>query len=103
MALAALDADLDGVVEVAEMRVRQQTPAERTAHVLDEFDTNHDGTLSREEVPDGMRPRFAGADVNQNGSLDRDELLHMFATMQPPAGGESHPDAAPAITQPKGH
>ncbi len=102
-ALAALDADNDGVVEAAEMRVRQQTPAERTAHVLDEFDTNHDGSLSQEEVPDGMRPRFAGADANHDGFLDRDELLHLFGSMQPQSGGEKPAIAAPAPAQPEGH
>lgn len=81
--LLTLDADHDGVVAPGEMRVRQQTPAERSAHVLDEFDTNKDGKLSREEVPDSLRARFAAGDKNADGFLDAAELLEMFSAPQP--------------------
>lgn len=83
--LLTLDADHDGAVAASEMRVRRQTPAERTTHVLDEFDTNKDGKLSREEVPDGLRSRFAASDKNADGFLDSAELLEMFGTPQPSA------------------
>lgn len=82
-ALLPLDADHDGSIEAAEMRVRQQTPQERTDHMLDEWDTNKDGKLSPEEVPDGLRPRFAAADTNADGFLDREELIRMFSTTAP--------------------
>lgn len=102
-ALQALDADHDGVVSVAELRVRQMTPAERAAHVLEEFDSNRDGKLSQEEAPDGLRPRFAGADVNHDGMLDGGELQTMFATMTTgQAGGGRESVGAPAATEPKG-
>ena len=91
-ALLALDADHDGTVEAAEMRVRQQTPQERTDHLLDEWDTDKDGRISRDEAPDGMRARFADADKNGDGYLDRGELLQMFAAQQAaPAGAPAPP------------
>ena len=100
--LLVLDANHDGVIEAQEMRVRQQTPADRVAHVLDEFDTNKDGKLSMEEVPDGMRSRFAASDKNSDGFLDSGELLEMFANMpQQPRGGNRGP-APTSDTQPKG-
>jgi len=83
--LLQLDKNRDGAVSADEMLMRQQSPAQRTAHVLGEFDTNHDGRLSHEEVPDGLRNRFAEADKNGDGFLDRTELEQMFTGM--PAGG----------------
>jgi len=100
--LLTLDADHDGAIAPQEMRVRQQTPAERVSHMLDEFDTNKDGKLSRDEVPDGMRSRFAAADKNGDGFLDSAELLEMSATMQQ-SRPEGNRDSAPTPdAQPKG-
>lgn len=86
--LLTLDADHDGILEPAEMRMRQQTPQERVDHVFSEFDTNKDGKLSREEMPDGMRARFADADKNGDGYLDSNELLQMFSTNQQDGTGQ---------------
>ena len=66
-----------------ETRVRQQTPAERVEHMLEEFDTNKDGKLSKDEVPEGMRDRFDAADTNHDGFLDLEELKRMFSNMPP--------------------
>ncbi len=96
--LLALDANHDGVLQPEEMRVRQQTPAERAAHLLEEWDTNHDGKLSLDEAPDGLKPRFAQADINHDGFLDSAEMQAMFAAM--PQGGPGGPP--PGITQPSG-
>ena len=49
--LLVLDVDHDGTIIAQEMRPRQQTPADRVAHLLDEWDTNKDGKISREEAP----------------------------------------------------
>ena len=101
--LLLLDKSHDGVISADEMRVRQQSPAQRAAHMLKEFDTNQDGKLNRDEVPDGMRTRFAEADKNGDGFLDSSELEQMFATI--PAGGPrpNHDNnATPDAQQPKG-
>ncbi len=101
--LLLLDKNHDGTITADEMPMRQQSPAQRAAHVLGEFDTNQDGKLSREEVPDGMRARFADADKNGDGLLDSAELQQMFATM-PAEGPRRNRDsnANPATQQPKG-
>lgn len=87
--LASLDKNGDGTLSPEEIRVRQPSPAERTAHLLDEFDTDKDGKLSSAEAPDGLRARFSAADLNHDGVLDREELLQMFAQQQSP--GRSQP------------
>ncbi len=102
--LLLLDKNHDGTIAADEIPMRQQSPAQRVAHMLGEFDTNQDGKLSREEVPDGMRDRFADADKNNDGFLDSNELQQMFATM--PAGGgprrNRDANADPNTQQPKG-
>lgn len=100
--LLALDADHDGTVAPQEMRVRQQTPAERAAHVLDEFDSNKDGKLSREEVPDGLRSRFTACDKNSDGFLDSAELIEMFSGPQPSGPGRNAEAAQQPGALPKG-
>ena len=81
--LLVLDVDHDGTIIAQEMRPRQQTPADRVEHLLDEWDNNKDGKISRDEAPDGMRAQFATNDKNSDGFLDKDELLVMFtAQMQ---------------------
>ncbi len=104
-ALLTLDANHDGALQPQEMRVRQQTPAERAAHLLDEWDTNHDGKLSPDEVPDGLKPRFAAADKNSDGFLDSTELEQMFATAPQGGTGGNAGDGGPGNSpnqQPKG-
>ncbi|WP_158615454.1 EF-hand domain-containing protein [Acidipila sp. EB88] len=101
--LLVLDKNHDGILSADEMIVRQQSPAQRVAHILREFDTNEDGKLSLEEVPDGMRGRFADADKNKDGFLDASELQQMFASM--PANGPRHDrdnNVAPATQPSKG-
>ena len=98
--LLVLDQNHDGKITPDEMRVRQQTPAERAAHVMDEYDTNKDGKLSPEELPDGLRPHFTEADRNQDGVLDLNELTLYFAAAAA-AQPASNAPAAPEKGQPK--
>ena len=77
--LAALDKSGDGAITPDEMRMRQQTPQERADHLLDEWDTDKDGRVSKAEAPDRMQKDFESIDKNGDGSLDKDELLQYFS------------------------
>lgn len=100
--LLTLDSNHDAIIDPPEMRPRQPTPADRVAHMLDEFDTNKEGKLSREEVPDGMRPPFSAADKNGDGFLDSEELIQMFSSMQQSPQGGYRGSAPQPTSQPKG-
>lgn len=89
-ALKTLDTNADGILEANEIRVRQQTPAERAAHVLDEWDTNKDGALSKAECPDRLQGQFEAIDTNHDGKLNLEELTTFFAT-QPQGRGPGVP------------
>ncbi len=79
-ALLTLDLNHDGQLTPDETRMRQQTPADRANHLLDEWDTNKDGKISREEAPDRMRDQFDAIDTNHDSFLDKQELTAWFAT-----------------------
>jgi Ca2+-binding EF-hand superfamily protein len=82
--LLALDLDHDGVLSADEVKMHQMTSAERADHMLDEWDTNKDGKLSKEETPERMVPDFEKIDTNVDGFLDKTELTTYFSAM--PAG-----------------
>ncbi len=85
-ALKILDKDADGNLSVAELRMRQQTPAQRAEHLFDEWDTNKDGGLVKSELPDRMQAQFEAIDLNHDGKIDMEEATTYFATM-PQQGG----------------
>lgn len=99
--LLTLDANHDGILSADETRMHQQSPADRVNHLLDEWDTNKDGKLSRDEAPDGLRPRFATFDKNGDGLLDREELLQMFPSPDQGRGAPGTP-SSPQPNEPKG-
>jgi len=51
---------------------------------IKEYDTNKDGALSKEELPERFRHNFAQLDTNKDGKLSRDELDKGVAYLQPP-------------------
>jgi Ca2+-binding EF-hand superfamily protein len=82
---AAIDANRDGYVVRSELttyheRMRPQREAERTARFNTRFaeaDLNRDGKLNRIEVDEKMpklKERFAWLDENRDGFLSREEL-----------------------------
>lgn len=89
-ALKTLDSNADGILQPDEIRVRQQTPAERAAHVMDEWDTNKDGSLTKAEVPDRLQAQFSAIDTNHDGKANLEELSTYFAT-QPQGRGPGAP------------
>ena len=87
--LSTLDKNGDGKLTPDENRVRQQTPDQRADHMLDEWDTNEDGKVSRAEAPERMAQQFDTIDRNGDGFLDKNELIEYFKTQgsQPHNGG----------------
>ncbi len=95
-ALKTLDKDGDGTLSAAELRMRQQTPAQRAEHLFDEWDTNKDGALLKEELPDRMQSQFEAIDTNHDGKIDMQEATAYMATQGPqgrggPGGGPGGP------------
>lgn len=99
-ALKMLDTNADGVLQPSEIRIRQMSPAERAAHVLDEWDTNKDGVLTKPECPDRLQTQFEAIDTNHDGKLNVEELTTFFAA-QPQGRGPGAPrndaPSAPAL------
>jgi Ca2+-binding EF-hand superfamily protein len=83
---ADLDRDGDGKLTREELKAMKghrgkhggghKDPEARAAKLLAKFDTNGDGSISREEVGDHPRlaDRFAEADSDKDGKLSREEL-----------------------------
>ena len=93
--LLTLDKNHDGTLTPNEIPLRQQTPDERAEHLLDEYDTNKDGHLTRAEAPERMAPQFDQIDTDHDGVLTRPELVEYFRTQA------SQPRPAPtAATKP---
>lgn len=54
--------------------------------VLKQFDSNHDGLLTRDEVPSGSAKRFFQADTNNDGVLTHEELSRAPRRRRSPRG-----------------
>lgn len=94
-ALLSLDKDGDGKLSPEEIKVRQSTPEERVDHMLEEWDTNKDGKIAKDEAPERMAEQWSKYDLNGDGFLDKAELTTMFANMGNTMGrpaGEGRPN-----------
>ena len=100
--LMSLDKDGDGELSATELRPRQQTPADRAKHILDEWDTNKDGKLTKPEAPDRIQQQFDAIDTNHDRVLSEDELVSYFTNMpQQPRRPEGAGNAAPNSQGPR--
>lgn len=89
--LLVLDKNGDGEITADEMRPRQMTAEERADHMLEEWDTDKDGRISKAEAPERMAgAAFDAADKNHDGFLDRGELVEMFKAQG--GGGPRKPE-----------
>lgn len=74
-------------------------PAPQAAAAFDRWDVNRDGKLSREELPENLRPNFDRVDVNGDGSISREEHV-TFLSRRPAASPNARPGNAPAAPPP---
>ncbi len=75
--------------------------------VIERFDTNKDGKLSKEEAPERMRENFARIDADGNGFVTVEELRSAFAAREGgprPEGARPRPEGdrpAPESDRPR--
>lgn len=94
-----LDGDGDGLITVEELKTTMQNVArgrqgrgglgmERAgerpergqrdpAKMIDRFDTDDDGMVSLDEMPEKLKDKFEKMDINADGFVDREELVAM--------------------------
>ena len=53
-------------------------PDEMADRMFEQFDANHDGKLTRAEVPERMQELFDSADTKKTGFITRDQLVKAF-------------------------
>ncbi|MEY2724344.1 MAG: hypothetical protein RLZZ458_211 [Planctomycetota bacterium] len=110
-ALAALDKNSDGMLSAEEMRpdpsmmARPGQPGaagtpgqpgrpgaggaptgEMLTRMFDARDTDKDGKLSGDEIPERMRENVSRVDTNGDGAIDREEMQKAMARMAEQAG-----------------
>jgi len=73
--LLAADLDQDGAVTLVELEkagVKERT--EQAARTMERLDLDKDGKISKEEIPERMRPRLEGLDTDKDGAISLEEL-----------------------------
>jgi HlyD family secretion protein len=70
-------------------------PASVVRNMFDQYDTNHDGLLSADEMPPERRDRWVLADINKDGKVDRVELTSAMSRQRGPNGGGPNVPAGP--------
>ena len=89
-ALAPLDTNHDGALDQSEVRpARRASGAASSEFVqtLMAFDRDHDGKISKSELPERMQPMLERGDANHDGFLTADEIQKLAEAQQPPEGG----------------
>lgn len=87
--LKSLDQDGDGALQPQELRPMRgareggRGPAEMIDHLFADNDSNHDGKLSKAEMPERLRETFARWDADQDGFVTKAELAKGLAEGRP--------------------
>lgn len=68
----------------------QQVPA-GAALQFQQIDQNHDGKISREELPEALRPNFDRVDTNHDGGISPDEHLAVIGGAKGAPGNKANP------------
>jgi Ca2+-binding EF-hand superfamily protein len=74
-------------------------PEQIIEFMLQRFDRNKDGKLSKDECPPRIAENFERFDANKNGQLEKEELLSM-ARRFPPGGDGKGPFGRPGFGSP---
>jgi len=107
--MTTLDTDRDGAISAAEIAAAPTTlmtldknhdlvlaPGEvqpgEMVNTLLSFDSNKDGKLSKEELPERMQGIFGRADADKDGLLTREELTKAAAAQKRGGRGGPPPD-----------
>jgi Ca2+-binding EF-hand superfamily protein len=91
--LRKLDRDNDGKLSAEELAAaRKAMTEERVNNLIKDLDRDGNGRLSREEARGRVRKDFDKLDANQDGSVDREELLRAAANSAAPAKPTARPD-----------
>jgi Ca2+-binding EF-hand superfamily protein len=80
----AMDRNKDGVLNIQDFPEAANDPRvkERLDAMLSSADTNHDGSVSREELAKAPMPFFDRVDTDHNGTISPAELAAFRAAMQ---------------------
>lgn len=68
----------------------QQAPAGADRQ-FQQLDQNHDGKISREELPEALRPNFDRVDTNHDGGISPDEHLAVIGGARGAPGNKGNP------------
>jgi len=75
------------------------------ARILERIDTNKDGKLTGDEIPERMRANIERIDANSDGAIEKSELETMMSRMRggrgPGGGGERGRGGRPGGDQPR--
>ena len=79
--LKKLDEDGDGNISLEEVTPARRGPEDMVARIM-ENDTNKDGKLTPDELPEQFARMLTGADLNADGAFDRQEIEQAMANFR---------------------